>query len=248
MSSAAVVFAPHQDDETLGCGGTMTLKAQAGTPISCVFMTDGGTSHRGLIDENDLRHIRRCEALEATAVLGLTPEQVRFLDFPDSQLARHIHAAEVRVAEILEALAPEEVFVPYRSDGTPDHEATYRIVVAAARRFKRPVRLLEYPVWFWNQWPWVPLPVAPSRDTMKAAKAAWNGRFGRRLLREFRSGAFIKNVLDRKREALVRYRSQMTVLRSGRQWPTLEDVSEGEFLRCFFDDFEVFRTDECESS
>src|SRR5882757_7184185 len=36
-----VVLAPHMDDETIGCGGTLALHAQRGAEITVVFMTDG---------------------------------------------------------------------------------------------------------------------------------------------------------------------------------------------------------------
>jgi LmbE family N-acetylglucosaminyl deacetylase len=243
-SSSAVVFAPHQDDETLGCGGTMALKAGAAVPLNCVFMTDGATSHQAWMDRDELRRTRKIEALEATAVLGLRAEHVMFLDFPDSQLSRYHREAVAAVTDLLTRLAPQEVYVPYEHDGTPDHEATYRVVIEALREVRSPTRILEYPVWFWNRWPWVPLPVSVSRSTMNAIGAAVGAGCGRQVLREFRSGVRVENVLGRKREALARHRSQMSVLRPGTAWPTLHDVSDGEFLKCFFRDYEVFRCTE----
>ena len=37
----AIVFAPHPDDETLGCGGTILKKRSLGAPVEVVFLTDG---------------------------------------------------------------------------------------------------------------------------------------------------------------------------------------------------------------
>ena len=42
---AAMVFAPHPDDETLGCGGTVVKLRRAGVDVHIVFMTDGRHSH-----------------------------------------------------------------------------------------------------------------------------------------------------------------------------------------------------------
>jgi LmbE family N-acetylglucosaminyl deacetylase len=222
----------------------MILKRELSTAVACVFMTDGGTSHRTLMDEIELRRIRKGEALDATAVLGLDPEQVRFLDFPDGKLASHHAAAVAKVTGLLDAMMPEEVYVPYRHDGTSDHEATYRIVIEALHNVRRPTRVLEYPVWFWNRWPWVALPLAARRETLTAAMDALGARLRHPLLGDFRSGVFVRNVLARKRQALEKHRSQMSVLRHGKPWPTLGDVSGGEFLKCFFHDFEVFRCSE----
>jgi hypothetical protein len=64
--------------------------------------------------------------------------------------------------------------------------------------------------------------------------------FGLRLIVAFRHGVFVADQLEKKRQALAQHRSQMMILRPGTAWPTLSDVSEGEFLKCFFQDFEIF--------
>jgi LmbE family N-acetylglucosaminyl deacetylase len=237
---SAIVFAPHQDDETLGCGGTIILKSRARAPLTCVFMTDGATSHHGLVDADELRRLRRAEALDAVEVLGIDPRVVLFLDFPDGRLAAHGEAAVARVLAVIESQQPEEVYVPYRHDGTPDHEATYRIVAEALKQARRPIVMLEYPVWVWNTWPWVPLKLRPGRETLAAARRATEGRFGRELRRSFGSGVHVSAVLETKRLALSKHRSQMMRLGEG-PWPTLADVSDGAFLECFFQDYELFR-------
>lgn len=38
---SAIVFSPHQDDETLGCGGMIALRRAQNIPVSVVFLTDG---------------------------------------------------------------------------------------------------------------------------------------------------------------------------------------------------------------
>jgi len=41
MKKKIVVFAPHPDDETWGCGGTIAKKLREGYEILIVVMTDG---------------------------------------------------------------------------------------------------------------------------------------------------------------------------------------------------------------
>lgn len=36
-----LVLAPHMDDETIGCGGALALHAQAGADVTVMFLTDG---------------------------------------------------------------------------------------------------------------------------------------------------------------------------------------------------------------
>ena len=36
-----MVLAPHMDDETIGCGGTLARHVRAGASVTVVFLTDG---------------------------------------------------------------------------------------------------------------------------------------------------------------------------------------------------------------
>jgi len=236
----AMVFAPHPDDEVLGCGGTIILKRNKETLVSIVFMTDGRTSHQRFVNSDELCRIRREEALDAGSALGVEEQNLHFLDFPDGELDHHHVHAVTRVMSLLSSEPVGEVFVPYQWDGTPDHEATYRIVQEAVRRLNLKGRFFEYPVWMWNQWPWVSLELRPNRNLLRDLKALFHAGFGLRARNKLRSGVFVGEVLSQKREALSRHRSQTTELQPGVGWPTLSDVSNGEFLNCFFQEYELF--------
>lgn len=242
--ASAIVFAPHQDDETLGCGGTILRKRDAGTAVACVFMTDGRTSHSRLMPEGELRMIRMAEAVAATTMLGIPKDDVHFLDFEDGRLARFRSAAIDAVVPLIVERRPDEVFVPSRNDGTPDHDATAMVVVEACRQAGVPVRICEYPVWLWNQWPWTSMEVGLNRGTAQSLMRIIGSGFGLQVFREFTSGVDVASLLDRKRRALSCYRSQTTRLRPTTAWPILGDVAGGEFLECFFQNFEVFRCSE----
>lgn len=235
-----MVFAPHQDDETLGCGGTILMKRQAGTLVKLVFMTDGTTSHRQFVTEAELSRMRNGEAIEAAIVLGLNEGDVEFLGYPDSKLGMHHESAVEKAVRILRSHRPREVFVPYRHDETTDHEATYRVVRDAARLSGLRVRICEYPIWFWNQWPWVSFRLAPNRDALKDLARVARYQFGLKALQAFRCRVPIRDHLAAKRDALARHRSQTTAVIPGVGWPVLADVSNGDFLECFFQDYEVF--------
>jgi len=71
---------------------------------------------------------------------------------------------------------------------------------------------------------------------LRASAFGWLG-----LIKNFRCSVPIREVLERKRLALRQHESQMIRLLPNVQWPILNDVSNGEFLQCFFQDSEVFR-------
>jgi len=246
----AVVFSPHFDDETLGCGGTIILKRRAGADVGVVFMTDGCRSHAKLIPARELAALRRQEGLAACRALGVAEDRVVLLGHKETRLSECADEAVRTVHEVLERCRPAEVFVPYHDDGNVDHVATNRIVMAALAVWGGMVAVNEYPIWFWNQWPWVRLPLGHYRWAMAMAMARRSVRswFGVRLLREFRWAVPVGEVLDGKRAALDCHKTQMTRHTGKPDWPVLGDVGGGEFLESFFLPYEVFHRGRCEGS
>jgi LmbE family N-acetylglucosaminyl deacetylase len=239
LTGAALVFAPHPDDETLGCGGTVIRKIQAGARVGVVFMTDGSASHRNLVSENDLRGLRRKEALAACSILGVPPERVWFMDFRDGDLSACEDEATGRVVEIFRQHEVEQVFVPYSGDLTADHVATRSIILRALRRTSARVTVYEYPVWFWLHWPWTSVQsvgIGRMFRELTAAVRCWAA-----MAKDLRYSVTVDGVLAHKRKALECHRTQVERLMPASSWPILGDVSNGEFLGCFFQDFELFR-------
>jgi LmbE family N-acetylglucosaminyl deacetylase len=240
-SARAIVFAPHPDDEVLGCGGTIALKVMAGADIQVVVMTDGRASHAKLVDAPTLIRMRRTEAIEAAKRLGLEPADYSFLDFEDQRLHEYARQAQQRVVEILQRFEPEQVFVPHRQDRLSDHVATFEIVASALRAHNKPAKLLEYPVWLWNTWPWT---ASWPRVGSILSRAPGLLRDGAELAFGCSTRIDIRPVLQRKRDALAQYRSQVQRRRNDPQWPILSDVSGGSFLDRFLTGVEVFRQTE----
>ena len=242
LDGASVVFAPHPDDETLGCGGTIVRMIEGGGSVEVVFMTDGRRSHRGLMDEEELARLRQEEGLEACRRLGIPRRNVHFLGIHNGRLAEGREAALASVGGILRSAAPERVFVPYGRDppvGSTDHRETYSIVLKALAGLPEPPAVLEYPIWYWQIWPMVGVPNPGIRRTSRfAAKSLLRAT---RLLVDFNRLSRIADVEMRKRDALEAHRTQVSRYMPDSPWQTLSDVSSGDFLECFFAGFELFR-------
>lgn len=244
LQPSAVAFAPHQDDEVLGCGGTLIKKLCAGAEVRVAYLTDGSASHRGLIAPEELRVMRAREAVTASAILGLDPRDALLLDLPDGELGRHRGEAIRKVIEVLAHLRPEQVFVPYRKDTHGDHVAANDIVRSAVACFGGAIAIYEYPVWFWYHWPMVTPapelnPVVHSAASPRAIRRTLASAF--RSFTEFRACTYVGDVLDRKRDALLAYHSQTTRLHGDARWHTLWDVAGGEFVEACFQQHELFR-------
>lgn len=151
-----LVIAPHQDDESLGCGGAITLLRRAGLPVSVLFVSDGTGSHprSRAYPPARLRATREAEALDALRTLGVAPDAATFLGLRDTAVptigSADFAAAVRRVRGILATTRPATILLPWRRDPHGDHRAAWHLLDAAlADRPIRP-RLLEYPVWVWE--------------------------------------------------------------------------------------------------
>jgi LmbE family N-acetylglucosaminyl deacetylase len=134
-----LVFAPHPDDETFGCGGTICKKLSEGYDVIIVIMTDGRYSFfvRLGIKTNptpeELKAIRKSEVKRATKILGVSEENLVFYDFVDGYLEKAEKEAHQKVLETLKAIRPDEVYYPYEKDCHIDHRVTNRIVRSAIK-------------------------------------------------------------------------------------------------------------------
>jgi len=129
-----VVFAPHPDDETFGCGGTITKKINEGYTVIVVVITDGRHLFQKIlgIDEDpapeEVKRMRKEEVIRATKWLEVPNKNLLFFDFEDGMLEKHEDDVEKRIVEIMDKYSPAEVYFPYIGDGHPDHRATNQIV------------------------------------------------------------------------------------------------------------------------
>ena len=109
-----VVIAPHQDDESMGCGGLL-----AKYPDECTVVTvaDSGA-------------VRAAEHARAMAHLGC--ERYENLGFRDSHVGEQMADLVAALDARLQDLRPDELYLPFPSLHQ-DHIATYEAGMRAAR-------------------------------------------------------------------------------------------------------------------
>ena len=141
--SRVLVLAPHQDDEVLGCGGTIHRLIDAGAHVKVVYMTDGRYGNTS-IDPVDMIEIRESEARKGLRALGVTDA-----DFHDvSDLGLDFSPKNVEsVKEILSRYRPNILFVPHPKENHPDHWATAQIAAEALKRYDEDITVFQYEVW-----------------------------------------------------------------------------------------------------
>jgi LmbE family N-acetylglucosaminyl deacetylase/glycosyltransferase involved in cell wall biosynthesis len=139
-----LVFAPHADDESFGCGGLLALLAQSGVSVRVCILTDGALGDPEQRIGGDPVAVRVAEATAAMACLGVNAPL--FWGLPDGRLAEIPDLTE-RVAALVSAEAADWIFFPNGDDPHIDHVATARAAIAAGRAAGERTRFFAYEVW-----------------------------------------------------------------------------------------------------
>lgn len=123
-----LVFAPHNDDEVLGVGGTMAIMSKSNELFVCEV-----TSSK--VPES-LQRLRG-EAKKAHSLLGV--KETFFLDLPVVGI-KGVNQREVnkKFDDVVAAVKPHIVFIPHEGDLHTDHIETANAAMVALRPANNP--------------------------------------------------------------------------------------------------------------
>ena len=121
VGERALVLAPHPDDETLGCGGTVQLLLAADKRVKVIFLTSGEKADQSQV-HSEYAVQREREAEKALKVLGVTDYE--FLRFPDRELHTRYDEVYRQILGITGSYQPDTVYSPSIIEINPDHRAS----------------------------------------------------------------------------------------------------------------------------
>lgn len=209
-----LIVAPHADDESLGCGGVVSLLGKYGQEVFILLLSDGTLSHPNSKEypAEKLRDLREMELIEAAETLRVPSENIIFCRYQDRKVPgksnKEFAEALQSISKMLGVLKPQSIFVPWRRDPHPDHLAAFQLITAANTQG---ARVYEYPIWL--------------RELGEFADAPDNEE-----VIPFRLD--ISSVLLQKQKAIAAHRSQTTSL--------ISDDPEGfRICRKMLDQFNV---------
>ncbi|MBP7829570.1 MAG: PIG-L family deacetylase [Kiritimatiellae bacterium] len=118
-----LVLAPHPDDEVIGCAGIIQRSRAMGLPVRVVFLTYGDNNQwsfavyrkHPVLEPEAVRQmgmIRHGEAVNAARAMGLEPDQLVFLGYPDFGTL-HIWAEHWNREPAFESMLTRVRAVPY---------------------------------------------------------------------------------------------------------------------------------------
>ncbi len=135
-----LVIAPHQDDETIGAGGTLLLASKSGAKIDIVFLTDGTPNHHQKgTSPMDTSRIRQEEAFDVCTRLGARMHQ---LGISNSDPKPTIEDVD-QLSEIIHRLRPQVVLAPWILDSPAKHRLVNHLLWLANKRHGLP----DFEVW-----------------------------------------------------------------------------------------------------
>ena len=139
-----LVFAPHPDDETLGCGGAILHHTANSHSVKVIFLTDGGRGDSlNKYQVEEYLSIRENEAKNACKVLGIT--DYKFCRIHDRTLGSCPSHFELIKNEI-DKFRPEIIYVTSPFELNPDHRASAHLVWHAIDALKPNLDLAFYEV------------------------------------------------------------------------------------------------------
>ena len=124
-----LVFAPHNDDEILGVGGTMAKYAKIGHEVYVCEVTSG-------VNDELVKKIQQ-EALEAHKIIGV--KKTIFLGLPVVGL-KETPTVEInaKIFKVVEKIKPDIAFIPHKGDMHIDHAEVARRAMVALRIVHNP--------------------------------------------------------------------------------------------------------------
>ena len=134
MTKSILVVAPHPDDETLGCGGTLLRHIDEGDIVywligTTIKETNGFSTHRVNSRQNEIKKVS-----EMYGFAGY-----KHLDFNTTELdlvPRNILVQQI--SEYVNQVEPHTIYLPYRNDVHSDHAQIFDASVACTKSFRYP--------------------------------------------------------------------------------------------------------------
>ena len=129
-----LVIAPHPDDETLGCGGTLLREKQNGAKIHWLIVTsilekEGWKKDKILKREREIKKVSNLFKFDSINKLNLPTTKLD--DIPISIIVQQI-------SSILNKVKPNIIFSPFCSDIHSDHKIVTQAVLSNLKWFRKP--------------------------------------------------------------------------------------------------------------
>jgi LmbE family N-acetylglucosaminyl deacetylase len=198
-----VIFAPHPDDEVMGCGGSVLKWLEEGHDAHVIYVTDNRVliswglrenelitdeiNHYVNLSEDQIADIALKEAEEVARAFGFPDNNVHLFKIHDQNAINQIDLGVKLSKEIIKDA--ERIVLPGDLNKHPDHKATHLIAKKAAKELNLDA---EYYVYY---------AVSPKEKQVKVK---------------------VKPYRDRLYDIMSLYRTQLCIKETRAGWGTLK--------------------------
>lgn len=147
---SVIIFCAHNDDHTLGVGGTIAKYKKMGYYVLVVIFSYGENSHVWMKPEEVVK-VRVQESTIADKVLGI--DKTIYLGVKEGEFFEEVHNKNLIniISRFIKVLRPEKVFTHSTYDPHPDHFATVKTVLSVVDKLeKEGVETNVYSFDIWN--------------------------------------------------------------------------------------------------
>jgi len=123
-------FAPHPDDEVLGCGGFLLKAKSLHHRIGIVYMTCGENGSP-IYSPQELKKIRLKETREVCKYLDIKPNDTSYLNMSDGDININTPKNFRKLMQIIRTFKPDIALIPHKNDQSFDHRETSNLVKKA---------------------------------------------------------------------------------------------------------------------
>lgn len=129
-----LVFAPHPDDDIIGCGGSIAKHCQRGNQLTIAYLTSGNAGSISYT-ANELGEVRELEAQKAANLLGVN--DLVYLRIPDGSIAYSLDNLKL-IIKVIRSRKPDIVYTPHSREAVNDHSITFQLVREACSKASGP--------------------------------------------------------------------------------------------------------------
>lgn len=132
--SKVLVIAPHPDDETLGCGGTLLKHKNQGDEIFCLFITNMDLNDGWDLDVFN----RRQKEIELVSNYYSFTECIK-LDYAAAKVDQiPTNELVMSIAKVIRDIKPEIIYINFWDDVHTDHKVIFQAAYSCTKSFRYP--------------------------------------------------------------------------------------------------------------
>ena len=130
--SDILIIAPHADDETLGCGGTILRHKSEGETISWLLVTsmlekDGFSKSEIQIRNNEINLVAKAYGFDETIKLDYSPTKIDMIPMKDIVES---------ISKTIQKIQPSVLYFPFHNDIHSDHRIISEAVLSCSKSFR----------------------------------------------------------------------------------------------------------------